>query len=72
MTNYFSIKKECFWKIYDLLLITSGVVAPVFFGSAVINFGIQELLVTFCEISPSPRSRVSDKRMVEPTDANYS
>jgi len=50
----------------------SGDVAPVFFGSAVNNFGVQELLDTFCEISPSPRGRESDKRMVEPTDANFS
>jgi peptide chain release factor 3 len=50
----------------------SGHVAPVFFGSAVNNFGVQELLDTFCEISPSPRGRESDKRMVEPTDANFS
>ena len=49
-----------------------GDVAPVFFGSAVNNFGVQELLDTFCEISPSPRGRESDKRMVEPTDANFS
>ena len=50
----------------------SGDVAPVFFGSAVNNFGVQELLDTFCEISPSPRGRESDKRMIEPTDANFS
>lgn len=50
----------------------SGDVAPVFFGSAVNNFGVQELLDTFCDISPSPRGRESDKRMVEPTDANFS
>ena len=50
----------------------SGDVAPVFFGSAVNNFGVQELLNTFCEISPSPRGRESDKRMVEPTDTNFS
>ena len=50
----------------------SGDVAPVFFGSAVNNFGVQELLDTFCEISPSPRGRESDKRMVEPTDTNFS
>ena len=50
----------------------SGDVAPVFFGSAVNNFGVKELLDTFCEISPSPRGRESDKRMVEPTDANFS
>ena len=50
----------------------SGDVAPVFFGSAVNNFGVKELLDTFCEISPSPRGRETDKRKVEPTDDNFS
>ena len=46
----------------------AGDVAPVFFGSAVNNFGVKELLDTFCEVSPSPRGRETDKRMVEPSD----
>ncbi len=50
----------------------SGDVAPVFFGSAVNNFGVKELLDTFCEISPFPRGRETDKRKVEPTDSQFS
>ena len=50
----------------------SGDVAPVFFGSAVNNFGIQELLDTFIEISPSPIGRESDTRFVEPNDDKFS
>lgn len=50
----------------------AGDVAPVFFGSAVNNFGVRELLNTFCEISPSPRGRESDKRKVEPNDDKFS
>lgn len=50
----------------------AGDVAPVFFGSAVNNFGVKELLDTFCEISPSPRGRESDKRMVNPSDDKFS
>jgi len=50
----------------------AGNVAPVFFGSAVNNFGVRELLNTFCEISPSPRGRDSDKRRVEPNDDKFS
>ena len=45
----------------------SGDIAPVFFGSAVNNFGVQELLDTFCEISPSPIGRDTDLRRVEPS-----
>lgn len=50
----------------------SGDVAPVFFGSAVNNFGVKELLDTFCEISPSPQGRESDTRKVEPEDPKFS
>lgn len=45
-----------------------GEVAPVFFGSAVSNFGVMELLDTFCNISPLPIHRQTDKRVVEPTE----
>lgn len=50
----------------------AGDVAPVFFGSAVNNFGVKELLDTFCEISPSPRGRETDKRMIQPEDDKFS
>ena len=46
--------------------------APVFFGSAVNNFGVKELLESFCEISPSPRGRESDSKMIEPMDEKFS
>ncbi|MEY3084790.1 MAG: hypothetical protein RL037_970 [Bacteroidota bacterium] len=49
-----------------------GDVAPVFFGSAVNNFGVKELLDTFCEISPSPRGRDTDTKRVEPEDPKFS
>ncbi len=50
----------------------SGEVAPVFFGSAVNNFGIQELLDTFIEISPSPIGRETDVRFVTPDEPKFS
>lgn len=50
----------------------SGQVAPVFFGSAVNNFGIQEMLDTFIKIAPSPRSRQTEKREVKPDEENFS
>ncbi len=50
----------------------AGEVAPVFFGSAVNNFGVQELLDTFCEISPSPRGRDTDHGRMEPGDKKFS
>lgn len=47
-------------------------VAPVFFGSAVNNFGVQELLDAFIEISPSPKGRESDARFIEPQESKFS
>lgn len=50
---------------------TEGKVAPVFFGSAVNNFGVQELLETFIDIAPRPRPRHTDKRVVRPEEAKF-
>ena len=41
---------------------------PVFFGSAISNFGVQELLDEFVEHAPGPGSRESEDRVVEPTE----
>ncbi len=57
---------------FDRETYLSGEVAPVYFGSALNNFGVQELLNSFVEISPTPRGRISDKGPVEPTDKNFS
>ena len=46
-------------------------VAPVFFGSALNNFGVQELLNCFVEIAPSPRPTKAEEHMVEPTDPKF-
>ncbi len=50
----------------------AGDIAPVFFGSAVNNFGVQELLDTFCRISPSPRGRDTDVRFIAPSEDKFS
>jgi peptide chain release factor 3 len=49
-----------------------GELAPVFFGSAVNNFGVQELLDTFIRIAPNPKGRESSTRMVAPTEKDFS
>jgi peptide chain release factor 3 len=50
-----------------------GKVAPVFFGSAVNNFGVRELLETFIRIAPTPQPRITDKDIVvKPTDDKFS
>lgn len=51
---------------------SKGKIAPVFFGSAINNFGVKELLDIFCEIAPSPRPRETQARMVMPDEKNFS
>ena len=43
----------------------AGKVAPVFFGSAINNFGVKEMLDTFIRIAPTPRSRQTTTREVD-------
>ena len=45
---------------------------PVFFGSAINNFGVRELLDAFVEMAPAPGPRESQARMVEPTEEDFS
>ena len=49
----------------------AGDVAPVFFGSAVNNFGVKELLDTFITIAPGPRSRETTARVVAPEEPKF-
>jgi len=50
----------------------SGQTAPVFFGSAINNFGVKELLDTFIRISPEPRSRETTARVVDVQEDKFS
>ena len=50
----------------------AGELAPVFFGSAVNNFGVRELLECFIRIAPSPRNATTSSRIVEPSEAKLS
>jgi peptide chain release factor 3 len=50
----------------------AGELSPVFFGSAVNNFGVSELLDCFVEIAPSPGPRETDAGTVKPEDPKFS
>ena len=50
----------------------NGELQPVFFGSALNNFGVRELLDCFIEIAPTPRPKESDTRLVEPNEEKFS
>mgnify|MGYP000335610154 CR=1 FL=1 len=49
----------------------AGDCAPVFFGSALNNFGVQELLNCFVEIAPSPRPVQAEEREVKPDEPKF-
>jgi peptide chain release factor 3 len=48
-----------------------GKLSPVFFGSAVNNFGVKELLDCFVDIAPTPQARSTDTREVQPEEAKF-
>ncbi len=53
---------------FDIETYRLGQVAPVFFGSALNNFGVQELLNCFIEIAPHPTNTETQTREVSPFD----
>ncbi len=57
---------------FDVDQYLAGKIAPVFFGSAVNNFGVQELLNTFIRIAPPPIHRETTLRIVEPDENKFS
>ncbi len=57
---------------FDLELYQDGILSPVFFGSAVNNFGVRELLDCFVEIAPSPQPSPTEEREVSPYEDDFS
>ncbi|MBL3593028.1 MAG: peptide chain release factor 3 [Synergistaceae bacterium] len=45
---------------------------PVFFGSAINNFGVREMLDAFAEIAPAPKPRETTTRLVDPLEEDFS
>ena len=50
----------------------NGELQPVFFGSALNNFGVRELLDCFVDIAPKPRPKNSEERLVQPDEDKFS
>jgi peptide chain release factor 3 len=59
---------EGVYEPFDEGLYLDGLIAPVFFGSAINNFGIRELLDTFINIAPCPHEREASERMVQASE----
>jgi peptide chain release factor 3 len=60
------------YDTFDKADYLSGELAPVFFGSALNNFGVKELLDCFIEIAPCPRAVLSEEREVRPEESSFS
>lgn len=56
---------------FDQRKYISGELQPVFFGSALYNFGVRELLDCFIRIAPPPLPKQSDVRLVEPDEDQF-
>ena len=56
---------------FDVETYRTAEVAPVFFGSALNNFGVQELLNCFVEIAPSPKPTKAEEREVSPEEPKF-
>ncbi|MDR0987974.1 MAG: peptide chain release factor 3, partial [Prevotellaceae bacterium] len=62
---------EGVYPTFDAATYLQGELAPVFFGSALNNFGVQELLDCFVEIAPSPRPVQAEERTVQPDEPKF-
>jgi peptide chain release factor 3 len=57
---------------FDLERFLAGKQTPVFFGSAINNFGVREILNALIDWAPAPRGRDASVRSVEPTEQPFS
>jgi peptide chain release factor 3 len=62
---------EGVYEPFDKELYREGYLAPVFFGSAINNFGVKDLLDTFVRIAPSPLPRTTEQRVVNPEEKTF-
>ena len=57
---------------FDLDQYLAGRLTPVFFGTALGNFGVREMLDGFVEWAPAPLPRATETRVVDPTETKFS
>ena len=62
---------ESVYPEFDREAYMNGDLQPVFFGSALNNFGVRELLDAFVEIAPMPQPKESDARIVKPEEPQF-
>ena len=57
---------------FELDAYLKGDLTPVFFGSAINNFGVEELLDAFAAYAPEPKPRATEQRVVEASEPSFS
>ena len=57
---------------FDINQVRQGKLSPVFFGSALNNFGVEPFLESFLKMTMPPLARISGDDIVEPTDPGFS
>ena len=57
---------------FDINQVRQGKLSPVFFGSALNNFGVEPFLESFLKMTMPPLPRISGDDIIEPTDPNFS
>ena len=57
---------------FDMDLVSKGQLSPVFFGSALTNFGVETFFQHFLEMTTSPLPRMSDKGEIDPFSEDFS
>lgn len=56
---------------FDIDLVRKGALTPMFFGSAITNFGVEALLDMFLRITPPPAAHESDVGLIDPCDERF-
>ncbi len=64
------VRQAC--KRFDPLAFAEGHMTPIFFGSALKNFGVGDLLNALANLAPPPRTQAADKRVVSATELGMS
>ena len=64
------VREGC--KRFDLQAFREGHLTPVFFGSAIRNFGVRDLLDALGAVAPSPRAQKADARVVQAEESSLS
>jgi peptide chain release factor 3 len=64
------VRQAC--KRFDPLAFAEGHMTPIFFGSALKDFGVGDLMNALADLAPPPRTQAADKRVVSATELGMS